>query len=285
MHLKLLRSLKGDKYQDRTSESVLTSPECARVCGSSTSKSPRSGDADSPGPCRCRLTYFSPRSWRCCPTSRITSSSPGDKRFFFEPPSETPLPLLQAGCWLLLTLTTVLPLLLTLSPLVCAVAAEDGSPFWRRDSSASGSCGAPFACMLPQMTLRSRPTAGSKLKPRLCAALRDNSADPAADRPADPDAALERPLRRPAALRVRFAARSLAFRRANLTGRPHPEQSPSAAAEVAAPACCCCSDSCNLVTDIRGDVSGNSDALCVSCCANTRIRTVRSNCALPKANI
>lgn len=36
-------------------------------------------------------------------------------------------------------------------------------------------------------------------------ALRDNSSDPAADRPADPDAVLEGPVRLPAGLRVRFA--------------------------------------------------------------------------------
>lgn len=67
-------------------------------------------------------------------------------------------------------------------------------------------------------------------------------------------------------------------RRANLSRRPHSDPSPSAAAEVAAPACCCCSDSCNLVMDLRGDVSGNSDALCVSCAAAARTHASAQLC-------
>lgn len=35
-------------------------------------------------------------------------------------------------------------------------------------------------------------------------------------------------------------------------------------------ACCCCSDSCNLVTVIRADVSGDPDALCVGRAAAVR---------------
>lgn len=145
------------------------------------------------------LTYLRPKSCKCCPISRMTSSSDWDSRFFFLTPelaSDVLLVLLDAG-WadtplLLLLLMTVFPLLVTdRSPLEWAAPVEDDSPFCaplRQDSSESRSCPAPLACMLTRFMevtqCRNKTMTGATGH---CGESKISAA--AADRPTDPDAA------------------------------------------------------------------------------------------------
>lgn len=157
------------------------------------------------------LTYLRPKSCKCCPMSRMTSSSHWDSRFFFLPPelASFGLLLLDAGCadTPLLLLLTVFPLLVTdTSPLEWAAPAEEDSPFcapfWQ-DTSESVSCPAPLACIFSRL-IRVKWCVCKRLPGATGHCGEKKSTGTAADGPTDPDAAPNCPVPLRPILRVFF---------------------------------------------------------------------------------